>query len=62
MIKVGVLGARGRMGSQVSQTVAAAGDMEVGAGVDQNDPLDPLAECDVVVDFTHPGAVLDNLR
>ena len=62
MIKVGVLGARGRMGSQVCQTVAAAGDMEVGAGVDQGDALDPLAECDVVVDFTHPGAVLDNLR
>ena len=62
MIKVGVLGARGRMGSQVCQTVAAAGDMEVGAGVDQGDTLDPLAGCDVVVDFTHPGAVLDNLR
>jgi len=62
MIKVGVLGARGRMGSQVCQTVAAAGDMEVGAGVDQGDALDPLAGCDVVVDFTHPGAVLDNLR
>ena len=62
MIKVGVLGACGRMGSQVCQTVAAAGDMEVGAGVDQGDTLDPLAGCDVVVDFTHPGAVLDNLR
>jgi 4-hydroxy-tetrahydrodipicolinate reductase len=62
MIKVGVLGARGRMGSQVCQTVAAAGDLEVGAGVDQGDARDPLAGCDVVVDFTHPGAVLDNLR
>lgn len=62
MIKVGVLGARGRMGSQVCQTVAAADDMEVGAGVDQGDARDPLAGCDVVVDFTHPGAVLDNLR
>jgi len=62
MIKVGVLGARGRMGAQVCQTVAASGDMEVGAAVDQGDARDPLAGCDVVVDFTHPGAVLDNLR
>ena len=62
MIRVGVLGARGRMGSQVCQTVTAAGDMEVGAGVDQGDARDPLAGCDVVVDFTHPGAVMDNLR
>ena len=62
MIKVGVLGARGRMGSQLCQTVAGSGDMEVGAGVDEGDPRDPLTGCDVVVDFTHPGAVLDNLR
>jgi 4-hydroxy-tetrahydrodipicolinate reductase len=62
MIKVGVLGARGRMGSQVCQTVAAAEDTELGAAVDQGDPRDALAGCDVVVDFTHPGAVLDNLR
>jgi 4-hydroxy-tetrahydrodipicolinate reductase len=62
MIKVGVLGARGRMGSQVCQTVAGADDMEVAAGVDEGDLRDPLTGCDVVVDFTHPGAVLDNLR
>jgi 4-hydroxy-tetrahydrodipicolinate reductase len=62
MIKVGVLGARGRMGAQVCQTVAASGDMEVGAAVDQDQARDPLAGCDVVVDFTHPGAVLDNMR
>jgi 4-hydroxy-tetrahydrodipicolinate reductase len=62
MIKVGVLGVRGRMGSEVCQTVAGADGMEIGAGVDQDDSRDPLAECDVVVDFTHPGAVLDNLR
>ena len=62
MIKVGVLGARGRMGSQVRQTVSAADGLAVGAEVDQGDPRDPLAGCDVVVDFTHPDAVLDNLH
>jgi 4-hydroxy-tetrahydrodipicolinate reductase len=62
MIKVGVLGSRGRMGSTVCQAVSGAGDMEVVAGVDVGDPRDALTGCDVVVDFTHPGAVMDNLR
>jgi 4-hydroxy-tetrahydrodipicolinate reductase len=62
MIKVGVLGAKGRMGSEVSRTVEAADDMELAAVVDVGDARDPLAGCDVIVDFTHPGAVLDNLR
>ena len=62
MIKVGVLGAKGRMGSEVCRTVDAADDLELGAAVDVGDARDPLADCDVVVDFTHPGAVLDNLR
>jgi 4-hydroxy-tetrahydrodipicolinate reductase len=62
MIKVGVLGAKGRMGSQVCQTVADAGDLTLAAGVDQGDDRAALAGCDVVVDFTHPGAVMDNLH
>jgi 4-hydroxy-tetrahydrodipicolinate reductase len=62
MIKVGVLGAKGRMGSEVSKTVDAAPDLELAAAVDVGDARDPLAGCDVVVDFTHPGAVMDNLR
>jgi 4-hydroxy-tetrahydrodipicolinate reductase len=62
MIKVGVLGAKGRMGSEVSRTVDAAPDLELAAGVDVGDNRDPLAGCDVIVDFTHPGAVMDNLR
>ena len=62
MIKVGVLGAKGRMGSEVSRTVDTAPDLELAAAVDVGDARDPLAGCDVVVDFTHPGAVMDNLR
>jgi 4-hydroxy-tetrahydrodipicolinate reductase len=62
MIKVGILGAKGRMGSQVCQAVTAADDMTLAAGVDQGDDRAALAGCDVVVDFTHPGAVMDNLR
>ncbi|HEY6278265.1 MAG TPA: 4-hydroxy-tetrahydrodipicolinate reductase [Streptosporangiaceae bacterium] len=62
MIKVGVLGAKGRMGSQVCQAVAAADGLTLAAGVDQGDDRAALTGCDVVVDFTHPGAVMDNLH
>jgi 4-hydroxy-tetrahydrodipicolinate reductase len=61
MIKVGVLGAKGRMGSLVGQTVRATDDLELAAEVDIGDSLDALASCDVVVDFTSPAAVMDNL-
>ena len=62
MIKVGVLGAKGRMGSEVCRAVDTADGMELAAAVDVGDERDALTECDVIVDFTHPGAVLDNLR
>jgi 4-hydroxy-tetrahydrodipicolinate reductase len=62
MIKVGVLGARGRMGHTVCETIEAAPDTELIAQVDQGDALDALLGGDVVVDFTHVAAVLDNLR
>jgi 4-hydroxy-tetrahydrodipicolinate reductase len=62
MIKVGVLGAKGRMGSEVCQAVEGADDLELVAAVDMGDAREPLVACDVVVDFTHPGVVLDNLR
>ena len=62
MIKVGVLGARGRMGQQVCATVAGAPDLELSARVDQGDSLEALTGCDIVVDFTHVGVVMGNLR
>ncbi len=62
MIKVGVLGARGRMGRTVCEAVEGAPDTELTAQVDQGDSLDALLGCDVVVDFTHVGVVMDNLR
>ncbi|WP_131740543.1 4-hydroxy-tetrahydrodipicolinate reductase [Actinomadura roseirufa] len=62
MIKVGVLGAKGRMGAEVCRAVEGADDTELAAAIDQGDALDALAGADVVVDFTHPGVVMDNLR
>ena len=61
-IKVGVLGARGRMGTEVVKAVNAAPDMTVVATVNSGDDRSALTSADVVVDFTHPDAVMDNLR
>lgn len=63
-IKVGVLGARGKVGAEVCRAVAAAPDTELVAEVDAGDPLDLLIEsgAQAVVDFTHPDVVMDNLR
>jgi 4-hydroxy-tetrahydrodipicolinate reductase len=62
--RVGVLGARGRMGAEVVRAVGAADDLEVVANLDADDPLSLLTDADVqvVVDFTHPGVVMDNVR
>ena len=62
MVKVGVLGAQGRMGGEVCRAVEAADDLELAAAVDANDPIDRLTRAEVVVDFTHPSVVMDNLR
>ncbi len=59
--RVAVLGARGRMGSEVVRAVEDADDLSLAAALDAGDPLD-LSEADVAVDFTHPDAVMANLR
>lgn len=61
-IRVGVLGARGRVGSEVCRALEKADDTELVASVDAGDPLDDLSAAEVVVDFTHPDVVMDNLR
>ena len=63
-IRVGVLGARGRMGQQVCKAVDAADDLELVAMVDAGDWLFSVADAgsQVLVDFTHPDVVMDNIR
>ena len=61
MIPVAVLGAKGRMGAEVVRAVEAADDLSLGATYDVGDALD-LSGVDVAVDFTHPDAVMANLR
>ena len=64
VIRVGVLGARGRMGATVVDAVNAANGMDVVAALDEGDALTGLvsASCQVVVDFTTPDAVMGNLE
>ncbi len=63
-VRVGVLGARGRMGIEVCQAVDAADDLELVAMVDQGDWLFNASDAgaEVVVDFTTPDVVMDNLH
>jgi 4-hydroxy-tetrahydrodipicolinate reductase len=64
LLNVGVLGARGRMGTEVVKAVNEADDLELVAMVDDGDWLFNVADAgaQVVVDFTRPDVVMDNIR
>jgi 4-hydroxy-tetrahydrodipicolinate reductase len=64
MIKVGVLGSRGRMGAEVVKAVTEAADLELVASLDLGDSLEALVAngAQVVVDFTTPDSVMANLE
>lgn len=70
-LRVGVAGALGRMGSLIAETVAGEPDMELVAGFDcfegkvagigVGTDAGCLAGAQVVVDFTHPDVIMENL-
>lgn len=64
MIEVGVVGAAGRMGSEVVRAVDAADDLHLAAALDIGDPLSRLESTgvQVAVDFTTAEAVMGTLR
>ena len=64
MLKVGVLGAQGKVGREVCAAVEAAEGLDLVAAVDVDDEIDELvtAGAQAVVDFTHPDVVMDNLE
>ncbi len=64
MIKVGVLGAAGRMGAEVVNAIEVSSDCTLVAALDFRDPLDHLVTsgAQVVVDFTTPDSVMANLE
>ncbi|MBL8930254.1 MAG: 4-hydroxy-tetrahydrodipicolinate reductase [Kineosporiaceae bacterium] len=64
-MRVGVIGARGRMGLAVCEAVRAAPDLELAAQIDVDsgsDDLDALARCDVAVVFSVPDVGLEHVR
>lgn len=61
-IRVGVLGADGKVGSEICRGVEAATGLELTARVDAADDRAALTRAQVVVDFTHPDVVMDNLE
>jgi 4-hydroxy-tetrahydrodipicolinate reductase len=64
MINVAVLGARGRMGSEVVKAVEATDGLALIAALDLGDSLEQLkgSAAHVVVDFTTPDSVMSNLE
>ena len=63
-LRVGVLGARGKVGREICAAVDAADDLALVAEVDAGDDVDVLRTngAQVVVDFTHPDVVMANLE
>jgi len=63
-MRVGVLGAKGKVGTTMCAAVRAADDMTLSAEVDADDDLALLTDSgtEVVIDFTHPDVVMDNLK
>jgi len=63
-MRVGVLGAKGKVGTTMCAAVRAADDLTLSAEVDAGDDLSLLTDggTEVVIDFTHPDVVMDNLK
>jgi 4-hydroxy-tetrahydrodipicolinate reductase len=63
-MRVGVLGARGKVGTAMCAAVRDAGDLALSAEVDAGDSLAMFTDSgtEVVIDFTHPDVIMDNLK
>ena len=63
-MRVGVLGAKGKVGTTMCAAVRAADDLTLSAEVDAGDELTLLTDSgtEVVIDFTHPDVIMDNLK
>ncbi len=61
---MGVLGARGKVGTEVCRAIEASPGIELVAEIDAGDDIDRLLGqgAEAVVDFTHPDVVMDNLE
>lgn len=63
-MRVAVLGAKGKVGATMVAAVRSADDLTLSAEVDAGDALSLLTDSgtEVIIDFTHPDVVMDNLK
>ena len=63
-MRVGVLGAKGKVGRAMCAAVRDAADLTLTAEVDAGDPLTLFTDTatEAVIDFTHPDVVMGNLE
>lgn len=63
-MRVAVLGAKGKVGATMVAAVRDTDDLTLSAEVDAGDELSLLTDggTEVVIDFTHPDVVMDNLK
>ena len=63
-MKVAVLGAKGRMGTETVAAIESSGDLTLSSALDLGDSLEQLVKTgtEVIVDFTHPESVMENLE
>ena len=63
-MRVGVLGAKGKVGTAMCAAVEAAADLTLSAEIDAGDPLSGFTDTgtEAVIDFTHPDVVMKNLE
>ncbi|MDO5285658.1 MAG: 4-hydroxy-tetrahydrodipicolinate reductase [Actinomycetia bacterium] len=61
MVRVAVFGVHGRMGSEVCRAVTLSPDLELVAGLNAGDSRKEARKAEVVIDFTHPDSVMDNV-
>lgn len=63
-MRVGVLGAKGKVGATMVAAVEKADDLTLSAEVDAGDPLSLFVDSgtEAVIDFTHPDVIMDNLK
>jgi 4-hydroxy-tetrahydrodipicolinate reductase len=61
-LRVGVFGAYGRMGAMICAAAEQAPDLQLAGRAGSTDPPDILSGAEVVLDFTRPDAVLDNVQ
>lgn len=61
-LKVVIYGSKGRMGQALVASAKANPSLELTGTIDSGDPLDVIASCDAVIDFTHADATLPALE